>query len=107
MTCPSWRESERHREAKVLSCGDQHVEHVALALVRRRLGDPVVHDLLHQLDEAQPRLVAQPEALDRQVRVDVAQRIGALLELVVEPGEAAVELFTTSYRSSTPTMCRW
>ena len=27
----------------------QHVEHVALALVLRRVGDPAVHDLLHEL----------------------------------------------------------
>ena len=71
---------------------DEHVEHVAVALVLGRVGDPVVHDLLHQRNEAQPRLVAQPEALDRQVRVDVAQRVGALFELVVEPREPAVEL---------------
>ena len=82
------------RVALIVADGDQDVEHVAVALVPGRVGDPVVHDLLYQLDQPEPRFVAQPEALDRQVRVDVTQRIGALLELVVEPGEAAVELFT-------------
>ena len=36
-------------------------------------------------------LVAAPEALDRQVGVHVAQRVGAALQVVVGLGEAAVE----------------
>ena len=70
----------------------QHIEHVAVALVGGRVGDSPVHDLLHQRHEPNPRLVADAEALDRQVRVDVAQRIGAALEVVVEVGEPGVEL---------------
>ena len=73
MASPAWR------VALLVTDGDQDVEHVAIALVLRRVGDPVVHDILDQLHQPEPRLVAQPEALDRQVRVDVAQRIGALL----------------------------
>ena len=53
---------------------------------------PLVHDLLHQRNELDARLVAAPEALDRQVRVDVAQRVGAALELVVVLREPVVEL---------------
>ena len=48
-----------------------------------------VHDLLHQRDQLDPGRVAALEALDRQVRVDVAERIGAALEVVVELGEPA------------------
>ena len=57
-----------------------------------RVGDPAVHDLLHQRNEFHARLVAALEALDRQVRVDVAQRVGAALEFVVVVREPAVEL---------------
>ena len=70
----------------------QHVEHVAVALVLGRVGDPPVHDLLNQRNEFHASLVAEPEALDVQVRVDVAQRVGAALQLVVVVREPAVEL---------------
>ena len=53
---------------------------------------PLVHDLLHQRNQFHARLVAALEALDRQVRVDVAQRVGAALQLVVVVREPAVEL---------------
>ena len=71
---------------------DQHVEQVAILLVLGRVGDAAVHDLLHQRNEFHARLVADAEALDVEVGVDVAQRVGAALQLVVVLGEAAVEL---------------
>ena len=51
-----------------------------------------MHDLLHQRNQSHASVVAAPEALDRQVRVDVAQRVGAALQLVIEVREPAVEL---------------
>ena len=42
-----------------------------------------VHDLLNQRNKFHARLVAALEALDRQVRVDVAQRVGAAFQFVV------------------------
>ena len=71
---------------------DQHVEHVAVALVLGRVGDAPVHDLLNQRNQFHARLVAALEALDRQVRVDVAERVGAALQFVVVVREPAVEL---------------
>ena len=56
------------------------------------LAGPAVHDPLHQLDEALAGAVAQAEALDVGVGVDVGEGIGAPLEVVVQVGEAAVEL---------------
>jgi hypothetical protein len=41
-----------------------------------------VHDLLHQRNQFDASLVAALEA-DRQVRVDVAQRVGAAFQFVV------------------------
>ena len=70
----------------------QHVEHVAVALVRRRVGDSLIHDLLHDRHQLDAGFVTTPEALDRQVGVDVAQRIGAAFEFVVVLGEPVVEL---------------
>src|SRR5690242_1230358 len=55
-------------------------------------GGPPVHDPLHQLDERYARLVAPAEALDRRVGIDVGQRVGAPLEVVVQLGEPVVEL---------------
>ena len=60
----------------------------------RRVGQPLIHDLLHQRNEFHACLVAALEALDRQVRVDVAQRVGAAFQFVVVVREPAVELFT-------------
>ena len=51
-----------------------------------------VHDPLHQVHEPEPGLVAPAEAVDGGVGVDVGDGVGALLEVVVELGEAAVEL---------------
>lgn len=70
----------------------QHVEHIAVGLVLGRVGQPLVHDLLHQRNEFHPRLVASFEALDRQVGIDVAQRVGAAFQVVVVLGEPVVEL---------------
>ena len=71
---------------------DQHVEQVAILLALGRVGDAAVHDLLHQRNEFDARLVADAEALDVEVRVDVAERIGPALQLVVVLGEPTVEL---------------
>ena len=57
------------------------------------VGEPTVHDFLNQRNELDARLVADAEALDVQVRVHVAQRIGSALQFVVVLREAAVELF--------------
>ena len=58
----------------------QHVEHVSVGLVGGRVGDPAVHDLGNQSDQTLAGLVADPETLDRQIRVDVAEWVGAALE---------------------------
>ena len=71
----------------------QHIEHVAIRLVGGRVGDPQIHDFLNYRNEFQARLVTAFEALDGQVRIDVTQRIGAALQLVVILGEAVIELF--------------
>ena len=72
--------------------GHQNVEHVAVGFVLGRIGNPLVHDFLDQRHEADAGLVADAEAFDRQVRVDVAQRVGAPLQLVIEVREAGVQL---------------
>jgi hypothetical protein len=38
--------------------GHEHVEHVAVGLVRGRVGQPLVHDFLHQRNEFDARLIA-------------------------------------------------
>ena len=57
-----------------------------------RVGDPAVHDLLDQRNEFHARFVADSKTLDIHVGVDVAQRVGAALELVVVLRESIVEL---------------
>ncbi len=81
------------RIALVVLDRDQHVEQVAILLVLGRIGDAAVHDLLHQRNEFDARLVADAEAFDVEVRVDVAEWVGAALQLVVVLGEPTVELF--------------
>ena len=84
------------REARIALLvldGHQHVEHVAVGLVLRRVGQSLIHDLLNQRNQFHPGFVATLEAVDRQVRVDVAERIGAALQVVVVLGEPVVELF--------------
>ena len=72
---------------------DEHVEHVPVVLVGGRVGDAAVHDLLHQRHQAFSGFVALAKALYRQVRIDVTQRVGAALQLVVEMREPGIELF--------------
>jgi hypothetical protein len=55
-------------------------------------GGSPVHDLLHQLDQRDAGGVSGVEAGDVGVGVDVGQGVGAPLEVVVQLGEAAVEL---------------
>ena len=56
------------------------------------IGHPLVHDLLNQRNQFHPRLIAKPEALDRQIRIDVAQRVGTPLQHVVVLREPVIEL---------------
>ena len=72
---------------------DEHVEQVTLLACDRAPRLPLVDDRLHELDELLARGVAQPEALDVGVGVDVGDGVGAPLELVVVPRERGVELF--------------
>lgn len=51
--------------------GDEHVEHVTVALVGGWVGDPAVHDVRNQCHQTIAGFVAATEALDRQIRVDV------------------------------------
>jgi hypothetical protein len=74
--------------------GDENVEHVTVTLVGRRMLPAPRHDVLHQRDELLTRLVAQPKALDRQIGIDIAQRVGATLELVIQACESRVQLRT-------------
>ena len=57
-----------------------------------RIGDALIHDFLHQRYQVYAGFVAALEAFDRQVGVDVAQRVGAALQLVVVMREPGVQL---------------
>ena len=74
--------------------GDRHqyVEHVPVGLVFGRVGDPAFHDLAHQSDQTFAGLVTNPEALDRQVGIDITEWVGATLEQVIEIRETRIEL---------------
>src|SRR5437763_14366712 len=51
-----------------------------------------MHDRLHELDEGGPGRVPAMEALDVGIGVHEGDSVGAPLEVVVEVGEATVEL---------------
>jgi len=55
MNMPVTSSAEKPRRAVLVLDGDQHVEHVAVGLVLRRIRQPSVHDLLHQRDEFSTR----------------------------------------------------
>ena len=73
---------------------DRHedVEKVAVVVGGRRPVDPAVHDGLDQIDQTEAGRVAAVEGLDVGIGVDVGEGVGALLEVVVEPGEAPIEV---------------
>ena len=84
--------AEKRGVAVLVLDRDQYVEHVAVALVLGRVGNAPVHDLLNQCNKFHACLVAPLEALDRKVRVDVAQRVGAAFQFVVVIREPRVQL---------------
>ena len=70
----------------------QDVQEVSILLRWRRRRLPLVHDLLDERDEIESGCISHSERLDVGVGVDEGERIGALLEVVVEIGEASIEL---------------
>ncbi len=71
---------------------DQHVEQVAVIASDSAPHLPLVDDRLDEPDEPLAGGVAEPEALDVGVRVDVRDRVGPAFEVVVVLREGGVEL---------------
>src|SRR3954469_1148994 len=77
--------------------GDEHVEQVAVPAGDLAAPLALVDDPLDQPDQLLAGGVADAERLDVGVRVDVRNRVGAALELVVVLGERRVQLLTERF----------